>query len=109
MGLMASHLQDRIDCKDLALVKPIEATIRAIQDVTTYDRNPLTHKELVLNEDDAALLFNRAQGMIFLMAKELMDRVDELQPPLPLIDGLTAKGLKARAPMASKSKQQLGA
>jgi hypothetical protein len=86
MGLMRSHLQDRIDSKDAKLPKPSTATLRTIADITSFDRNPLTHKELDLTEDDAAMLFNRAQGMIALMAREIKDRAEELQPPLPLLE-----------------------
>lgn len=86
MGLMASHLKDRSEAKDKSLPKPNPATLRTITDITSFDRNPLTHKELELSEDDAALLFNRAQGMISMMAREMIDRVDELQPDLPLVD-----------------------
>lgn len=85
MGLMASHLKDRLEAKDTR-AKPSPATLRTIADITSFDRNPLTHKELELSEDDAAMLFNRAQGMISIMARELRDRVDELQPDLPLVD-----------------------
>ncbi len=86
MGLIASHLKDRLEAKDTRLPKPNAATLRTIADITSFDRNPLTHKELELTEDDAAMLFNRAQGMISMMAREIIDRVDELQPGLPLVD-----------------------
>lgn len=87
MGLMASQLRDRLESDNAGLIKPNAATIRTITDIVSFDRNPLTHKELQLAEDDAAMLFNRAQGMISLMAKELLDRADELHPNLPLADG----------------------
>jgi hypothetical protein len=32
------------------------------------------------------MLFNRAQGMISMMAREIKDRAEELQPPLPLLE-----------------------
>lgn len=86
MGLMASHLQDRIDSTNTTAPKPSQATIRTIQDVVTFDRNPLTHRELDLKEDDAAVLFNRAQGMISVMGRELVERVEELAPSLPFDD-----------------------
>jgi HEPN domain-containing protein len=86
MGLMASHLRDRIEASDAALPKPLADTVRSIQDVVNFDRNPLVHKNLVLSEDDAMMLFNRAQGMISLMARELIARDEELQPPLPLLE-----------------------
>lgn len=86
MGLMASHLKDRVDSTDATLPKPNADTVRAVQDVVNFDRNPLVHKNLVLTEDDAMMLFNRAQGMISLMARELIARDEELQPPLPLLE-----------------------
>lgn len=86
MGLMASHLKDRVDSADVTLPKPSADTVRAVQDVVNFDRNPLVHKNLVLTEDDAMMLFNRAQGMISLMARELIARDEELQPPLPLLE-----------------------
>jgi len=47
-----------------------------------FDRNPLVHKNLVLTEDDAMMLFNRAQWMVSLLARELIARDEELQLPL---------------------------
>lgn len=92
MGLMASQLRDRLESNSDGAVKPNAATIRTITDIVSFDRNPLTHKELQLEEDDAAMLFNRAQGMISLMARELIDRADELQPNLPLVDMTKVEG-----------------
>lgn len=85
MGLMTSHLRDRVNLTDLSLPKPEEETLRTIGDVVSFDRNPLTHREMDLEEIDALLLFNRAQGMISMMVRELVKREDELSPELPLL------------------------
>lgn len=105
MGLMSSHLKDRLDQEGTSKPKPNAATIRTIADIVNFDRNPLTHKELDLTEDDAAILFNRAQAMISLMARELIDRTNELHPDLPFADGAKPSNAMADARAVSRGKK----
>ena len=90
MGLMASHLID-LTASTSDVMKPNPGTVRSIKDVTAFDRNPLMHPNIVLDETDATILFNRAQIMITDMAREIMDRRDEAnQAPLPLEEATDA-------------------
>lgn len=74
MGLMASHLADaRVAKENEGKVLPRESTIRHIKDVTNYDRNPLMHKNITLDEVEATTLFNSAVGAIVAMTKELTE------------------------------------
>ncbi|WP_414464544.1 hypothetical protein [Hyphomicrobium sp. DY-1] len=84
MGLLASNLNDLLSKAD-AKIRPRENTVRHIRDVTNFDRNPLMHRNVKLEEIDATTLFNSALGVIVEMVKELISLDDEdLQAPLPL-------------------------
>ncbi|MBS0269476.1 MAG: hypothetical protein JSS54_10910 [Proteobacteria bacterium] len=84
MGQLAGHLSDLQKSKDVRL-KPRENTVRHIKDLTNFDRNPLMHRRVVLNEVDATTLFNNALGVIVEMVKELIALDDaDLQEALPL-------------------------
>lgn len=76
MGLMASHLADLHKKKPPPPTLPSGSTLRHIRDVTTFDRNPLVHKNVDLEEIDAMTLLNSAQGAIVAMAKELLKSKD---------------------------------
>lgn len=75
MGLMASHLNDQLTAKDVR-IRPKENTVRHLRDITSFDRNPLIHKNVELEEIDATTLFNSALGVIVEMVKEMRDNKD---------------------------------
>ena len=73
MGQMASALDDMHSAKKRAKNLPRQNTIRHLRDFTNFDRNPLIHKTVVLEELDALTLFNAAASVIVEMAKELVE------------------------------------
>lgn len=76
MGLLASNLADLLEKKD-AVLKPKENTVRHIKDVTNFDRNPLMHRGVDLQEIDALTLFNSALAVMVEMTKELAEIEDK--------------------------------
>jgi hypothetical protein len=109
MGLLTSHLGDLLT-KENAPLRPKENTIRHMRDVTNFDRNPLIHRGVELEEIDAMTLFNSALGVIVEMTKELAALDDsDLQEPLPLVEvenALSRKSLpvKKRSELTSRLK-----
>jgi hypothetical protein len=101
MGLMAGHLDD-ISKSDKDGRKPSKRTASALRDVASYDRTPVMHPTAVLDEEDALMLFSRAQGLVIDMTKELREE-SKAQERLPLENtGAAASlGLLA-APKAEK-------
>ncbi len=71
MGRMASALDNMHSAKEKAKHLPRENPVRHLRDFTSYDRNPLIHKTVVLEEIDAVTLFSAAASVIVEMAKEL--------------------------------------
>lgn len=111
MGLLASHLNDLLEKKD-AKLRPRENTVRHIRDVTNFDRNPLMHRNVQLEEIDATTLFNSALGVLVEMVKELVSLDDaDLQTALPLHGAAASDlGLTSPAPrrrVASASPKQI--
>ncbi len=83
MGLMASQLEEARASG--ASPAPKDITVRHIRDITNFDRNPLIHKNINLEEIDATTLFNTALGVILEMGKELLEGSDDArQGALPL-------------------------
>lgn len=108
MGLLASHLSDLLEKKDCKL-KPKENTVRHIRDVVNFDRNPLMHKNITLEEIDATTMFNSALGVIVEMVKELIALDDtDLQETLPLV-GAAAVDLGLAAPIRPKRRLAVSA
>lgn len=73
MGQMASALDDMHKAKKKASRLPKENTIRHIRDFASFDRNPLIHKTVDLEEIDAQTLFNSAVGLIVEMMREIVE------------------------------------
>ena len=71
MGQMASGLGDMHNATKKAKLLPNENTLRLLKDFTSYDRNPLMHKTVTLNDRDEATLFNNAANLIVEMSKEI--------------------------------------
>ena len=110
-GTSASNLADLLKAKD-AKIRPRENTVRHIRDVTNFDRNPLMHRNVSLEEIDATTLFNSALGVIVEMVKELIALDDaDLQEALPLngaavVDlGLAPENPKRRLAASAPMKQ----
>ncbi len=80
MGQMVSALGDMYKAKKKAAKLPKENTLRHLKDFTGFDRNPLIHKTVVLDEVDAHTLFNAAASLIVEMTKEVIDA----QPDVPM-------------------------
>lgn len=108
LGLMASHLGQLREKKDKPTRLPNENTVRHLRDFADYDRNPLMHKTVDLEEIDATTLFNGALGVIVEMAKEMRD--EDKQEKLPLSSGLIANALaKPKAAQRRKRPKKLAA
>lgn len=103
MGLLASHLNDLLTAEGVML-RPRENTVRYIRDITNFDRNPLIHRGVELEEIDATTLFNSALGVIVEMMKE-MASLGEHQPSLLPIP--KAKTKKRKPTVSSPSSEQL--
>lgn len=73
MGEMAKELED-LAKGSRATNGPSVEVVRLLKDVTKFDRNPLMHPNAVLGETDATLLFNRAHGLLIVMALEIAER-----------------------------------
>jgi hypothetical protein len=72
LGQMASALDDMHNAKKKSPKLPAKNTIRHIKDFNSFDRNPLIHKTVILQEIDAVTLFNAAASLIVEMSKELL-------------------------------------
>ena len=70
MGQMASALGDMHKATEKAARLPKENTVRRLKEFVSFDRNPLMHKTVVLEEIDAATVFNSATAVISEMAKK---------------------------------------
>lgn len=86
MGQLAGKLSDLLKSKEDRL-KPQENTVRHIKDLTNFDRNPLMHRRVVLNEVDATTLFNNALSVIGEMVKELLSLDDSDKQQQLLLTG----------------------
>lgn len=95
MGLMAGHLNDLLKSTDSLKKKPKENTVRHLRDVATFDRNPLIHKGVDLDELDAMTFFQGSMGVIIEMVKELSS--PEIQQTLPLLSAAVSKKEKLKA------------
>ncbi len=71
MGQMASGLEDMFRAKKKPERLPRENTVRLLKDFTSFDRNPLIHKTVMLDDADASTLFNNAASLITEMCKEI--------------------------------------
>lgn len=108
MGQLAGKLSDLQKSKNDAL-KPRENTVRHIKDLTNFDRNPLMHRRVVLNEVDATTLFNNALSVIGEMVKELLELDDsDRQDSLPLSAGSVAL-IGSDAPKPKKARASVNA
>lgn len=82
MGNMASALADMHKAKQKAENLPKQNTVRHIKDFVDYDRNPLMHKNVELQEIHAVTLFNSAASVIVEMTKEISDSLQRDDGPL---------------------------
>ena len=104
MGLMASHLDEMKSSKTKRPKLPKDNTVRHIKDVTNFDRNPLMHKNVTLEEIDATTLFNSALGVILEMSKELIEHRGAVAQELLPLDN-SAVALPATAKQQRRLKQ----
>lgn len=63
--------------------------------MATFDRNPLIHKGVDLDELDAMTFFQGSMGVIIEMVKELSS--PEIQQTLPLLSAAVSKKEKLKA------------
>ena len=84
MGNMASALDDMHKAKKKAPRLPSQNTVRHLKDFANYDRNPLMHKTVVLEELHAVTLLNTAASVIVEMAKEMLAAQEDTDQ-LPLL------------------------
>lgn len=86
MGQMASALDDTHKAKKKAQRLPKQNTIRHLKDFTGFDRNPLMHKTVTLEEIHAVTLFNAAASVIAEMSSEMIENLAQLDgAQLPLL------------------------
>ncbi|MEP7245559.1 MAG: hypothetical protein ABI885_18060 [Gammaproteobacteria bacterium] len=71
MGQMVSALGDMHTAKEKKDLLPSANTLRHLKDFTEFDRNPVIHKMVVVEEIDAHTLFNSAAAVIVEMAKAI--------------------------------------
>ncbi len=50
---------------------PLSKTLSELDQMRTYDRNPIMHPRIVLSESDAHILFSSSQSLIIAMAQEI--------------------------------------
>ena len=104
MGNMASALDDMHKATEKPPRLPSPNTVRHVKDFASYDRNPLMHKTVVLEELHAVTLLNTAASVTVEMAKEMLAAQEETGQ-LPLLDSEpTAPGLIS-APASSEAVQ----
>jgi hypothetical protein len=67
--------------------KPSGKTLSELDQMRTFDRNPIMHPRVVLSEGDARILFGSSESLIIAMAQELKAARDSggVQPDLALI------------------------
>lgn len=109
LGQMASALDDMHKAKKKAARLPSENTIRQLRDFTSFDRNPLMHKTVALEEIEAGQLFNSAAVLIVAMTRERV-RWEEairgfgvIEPPPSEKDGPTQDALMDDEPASQPS------
>jgi hypothetical protein len=90
MGQMAARLDEMKSAKNKRPKLPRENTVRHIKDVANFDRNPLMHKNVTLEEIDATTLFNSALGVILEMSKELIEHQKSASHAVAVIGGAAA-------------------
>lgn len=104
LGNMASALDDMHKAKKKAHRLPSQNTIRHLKDFASYDRNPLMHKTVVLEELHAVTLLNTAASVIVEMAREILVAREETAE-LPLLDGELSAPALISAPASSEAEQ----